>query len=158
MTSSGVNKAEKVYSDFGPKERHEKNVIVPELAGPKEGFRARIRDATRMDSLLMDERITADEYCTLERFTADLYRAGLMGVKTQDYQPRVTGGFGQNVSQDAALKKIEVGDIINHLDKTCGRPIRVALIALCLDEFEWPKKHDPHLKKGIELLFGWYEG
>lgn len=150
-------KAPRQPLDLGTPELHKHRKALPEMASDGPYFRLRIMDGCEMDRLLMAERISADEYCTLERLASDLFRACLTGLRAQSYEPHVSGGDNQNLSESAATKRVRVNEIICHLDSEVGERIRKLVVGVAGDEVEIKPSNDPSLHRGIEALFGYYE-
>lgn len=143
--------------DFGTAERHKHNKAMPQLTGKGREFRLRIVDGTAIDRLLMKDRITLDQYATLDHFSEDLYRADLMGLHAADFEPRVTSGNNQDVAHDVAMRRVKVNEIILHMDENVGAGIRRLVVSVCLDEIDPHPTRDKDLERGVECLYGYYE-
>ena len=142
--------------DPGPAQRASHNKLVPELTGRGYEFRVRVKDQTVIDQLLQDEIITADQYITLERFSGDLYKAGFIPLRAQNFEPSTRQGSGINLSEDAVLKKLVVGQAIKRLDSQVGVLARQVLMRVCLDEGPVAKNHLRIFLRAIEELDGFY--
>lgn len=153
-----MNKPKRQAIDTGTKELAGHHVLTPEISDVNSGyaFRVRVKDQTELDSMLMHEHISADQYFVLDMFANDLYKAGLVGIKAQSYEQRSRKTGDSDLATAEALKKLIVSQAIKHLDAKVGRPIRNMLVKLCLDEVEYREEWKRSLDLGINALENYY--
>jgi hypothetical protein len=145
--------------DTGTAELSQHHKLVPELTDAHSGyaFRVRVRDQTLLDQMLMDEVIDADSYFLLDKFANDLYKAGLVGIKASDYEPKSRRTGDGDLATSEALKKLIVSQAISYLDKKVGKNIRFLTVKVCLDELdEFKPAWKRHIDLAIDALQGYY--
>jgi hypothetical protein len=143
--------------DTGTKERASHGTLRPELTGKAYEFHVRVIDSSNIDRLLLRDLITPDEYDTLSRLHIDIVRASLHGYQASDFEPRVSGGQGQSVSEKTALARVKVNNIVRHLTEECDVYIANLVYNTALGDIEPRKSQIVKLKKGIESLYDFYE-
>lgn len=144
--------------DTGTQELAQHHTLVPELTDSRSGyaFRVRVKDQTTLDDMLMQEAIDADSYFLLDKFANDLYRAGLVGIRASDYEPKSRRTGDGDLATAEALKKLIVAQAITYLDKRVGKSVRMLVVKICLDEVDWRNEWKPHIDRAIDALQGYY--
>jgi hypothetical protein len=143
--------------DIGTKERASKGQLRPELTGQGHEFHVRVIDSSTIDRLLISESIGPDEFDTLSRLHIDIVRASLHGYQASDYEPRVSGGQGQSVSEKVASARVKVNNILRHIASITDSSTASLVYNTALGDYEPTKPQLPRLRRGIEALFDFYE-
>ena len=64
--------------------------VKPEFIGKTNKVRMRVVDQTCLDTLLLNDSISLDNYMVLDKFQMDYNISGMVGIKASNYNPRVT--------------------------------------------------------------------
>lgn len=87
-------------------ERMSKGGWREEVTSPLAGAKTRIRmlDVTEIDRLFMSGHLTVDQHTTLERFSHDLYEAGMVFCPKAGFIPSSSRGNAQFIADRAAMR------------------------------------------------------
>lgn len=138
-------------ADYGTQELARRFTVVPTFnRGPMGGLSGRVVDETEIDRLLLHDRITPEQYSILEALLRRLQRASYLGLKSPNYDARISADptivSAKKVAAIRSMVKLN-----SEMDSSMGAPTRMALIDLVLLDREWPGD-DASLHEAIARL------
>ena len=89
MTKSSSRKTKKKDYDLSPSGNG--NTLKAEFIGDTNKVRVRVVDQTCLDRLLMNDSISLDQYKSVDVLFSEFNKAGMIGVKATNYNPRKWG-------------------------------------------------------------------
>jgi len=123
--------------------QHKTMVAVPAPGRPGK-IHLRVVDQIELDRLLHRGVITQEEWSTGEQIYRLLYKAGMLGASKSTLNVSGRSGDPQSISEKRSDALCIVSDIINHLDKTCGRDARTFFINMIV--LDLPVKTNQQVK------------
>ena len=102
-----------------------------------DGVRVRIVDQTCLDTLLMDDSISLNDYKIIDKFYSDYCRSGFVGVRATNYNIKIATHEPLNLKKEI-LKKIVEDDHIT------------------LREINWIKKNFSFLAEKVEKFYNFW--
>ena len=97
MTKSSSRKTKKKDYDLSPSGNG--NTLKAEFIGDTNKVRVRVVDQTCLDRLLMNDSISLDQYKSVDVLFSEFNKAGMIGVKATNYNPRITATYDKNGDQ-----------------------------------------------------------
>jgi len=104
--------------------------------------------------MLLNDTITAQQHSSLELLAHRLNKFGWVAIRAQNYEPNMSSDPSIIADRRANLIRGAV-KIIGSLDKKIGRPSRIALVNLCMEDAPWPFSEDElHASiRGLDAVF-----
>lgn len=136
--------------------KHKKMVAVPAPGRPGK-IHLRVVDQTELDRMLDRKQITAEQWSSGDQVYRLLYKAGMLGASKSTLNVSGTSGDPQHISDKKSDALLMLGELINHLDVSCGRPTRELFInMLMLDRPVAGEqvKHIVHALSEVDRAFG----
>lgn len=106
--------------------------VKPEFIGKTNKVRMRVVDQTCLDTLLLNDSISLDNYMVLDKFQMDYNRSGMVGIKASNYNPRVTASY-DTTSNDNELLKRKVNECLASLKSAGGSRCYEVLLKIITD-------------------------
>lgn len=106
--------------------------VKPEFIGKTNKVRMRVVDQTCLDTLLLNDSISLDNYIVLDKFQMDYNRSGMVGIKASNYNPRVTASY-DTTSNDNELLKRKVNECLASLKSAGGSRCYEVLLKIITD-------------------------
>lgn len=149
---SDMKKSKRVV-DFGTAERQDHGTIVPALYrdGSSYDYHAKVMDATQIDRLLMDGKITPNQHNTLERFSEELRKAGFMSIRTIDLSDPIQSSDPAHIADRKAAKLVKIVLIFKELEKVLTHKERDLLVDMCLTDRS-PEGFLPLIGKAVKVI------
>jgi hypothetical protein len=94
-------------------------------------------DESEMDRLLFHDKITANQYATLQLLLKKLMKANFVGLRSPSLEAPIQSDPSIIADKKANLIR-SVNRLIEAMDKKIGRPKRIALVNLVLLDVPWP--------------------
>lgn len=125
--------------DTGTGELARRFTIVPTLSrGPQGGTSGKVVDETEIDRMLLRDAITPAEHSVLEALLKRLHKASFIGIKSPNYDARVSAD--PTIISDkkaASIRSVVKLFTLMDEDKKIGRTRRAALVNLVLVDQPW---------------------
>jgi len=107
--------------------------VKPEFIGKTNKVRMRVVDQTCLDTLLLNDSISLDNYMVLDKFQMDYNISGMIGIKASNYNPRVTASY-DTTSNDNELLKRKVSECLASLKSAGGSSCYEMLLKIITDK------------------------
>jgi hypothetical protein len=104
-----------------------------EFIGNTNKARIKILDQTCLDWLLTHDSISLDNYKILDRFYSDFCKAGFVGVKASNYNPRITATYDGSSDNNIVLRR-KVLDCFAYVKDTGNKTADIILKKIIHDE------------------------
>jgi hypothetical protein len=131
MTKSSFKKTKKKDYDLEPSGGG--NTLKAEFIGNTNKVRVRVVDQTCLDRLLMNDSISLDQYKSVDVLFSEFNKAGMIGVKATNYNPRITATYDQNGDRQAVLRS-KVVSCLNYVKRTGNKTAYEILIKIMHDK------------------------
>jgi len=136
--------------DIGTKELGRHYKIVPKITRGLYGLNGKVMDETEIDRLLLNDTITTTQHATLEMFFARLHKVGFVGLKSPSYDSPIHADASA-VGDKKAHTIRGVVKLIDMLDNSVGRDVRVKLVRLVCEDRVWGDNNDGLSEAIVEL-------
>ncbi len=123
--------------------------VKPEFIGKTNKVRMRVVDQTCLDTLLLNDSISLDNYVILDKLQMDYNRSGLVGIKASNYNPRITASY-DTMNNDNEILKRKVSECLASLKSAGGTKIYEVVMRIitdrtnnddsCGDNYNWRYK------------------
>jgi hypothetical protein len=100
---SSSNKDNK--KDYGAELLGKHHSLKAEFIGSSNEVRFRVVDQSTLDKLLMNDSISLDQYKCLDNLYSDFHKAGLIGVKASNYNPRINSSYEARGEAEVILRR-----------------------------------------------------
>ena len=100
---SSSNKDNK--KDYGAELLGKHHSLKAEFIGSSNEVRFRVVDQSTLDKLLMNDSISLDQYKCLDNLYSDFHRAGLIGIKASNYNPRINSSYEARGEAEVILEQ-----------------------------------------------------
>lgn len=141
--------------DTGTPELHKRKTLK-KVQGPIAGTtKTVVLDSTHIDKLLLDEKIFPDEHAALDRYAEDIFRGGLIGLRSPSMEPRSSKGGG-DISAKEAFRRAMVNKAVKYMDAVSPEGRRY-VYDLCLSDTPVPDAGLGEFRKAVKALKGYYD-
>ena len=82
-----------------------KKNVKPEFIGNSNKVRLRVIDQTCLDTLLLNDSISLNNYKILDMLASDYNKSGMVGIKASNYNPRISVNYDTNNDNHHILKR-----------------------------------------------------
>ncbi len=106
--------------------------VKPEFIGKTNKVRMRVVDQTCLDTLLLNDSISLDNYMILDKLQMDYNRSGMVGIKASNYNPRITASY-DTINNDNELLKRKVSECLASLKSAGGSRCYEVLLKIITD-------------------------
>ena len=106
--------------------------VKPEFIGKTNKVRMRVVDQTCLDTLLLNDSISLDNYMVLDKFQMDYNKSGMVGIKASNYNPRITASY-DSTSNDNELLRRKVSECLASLKSAGGSRCYEMLLKIITD-------------------------
>jgi len=106
--------------------------VKPEFIGKTNKVRMRVVDQTCLDTLLLNDSISLDNYMILDKLQMDYNRSGMVGIKASNYNPRITASY-DTMNNDNELLKRKVSECLASLKCAGGSRCYEVLLKIITD-------------------------
>tara|TARA_R100001369_G_scaffold14805_1_gene29527 strand:+ start:3767 stop:4216 length:450 start_codon:yes stop_codon:yes gene_type:complete len=106
--------------------------VKPEFIGKSNKVRLRVVDQTCLDTLLLNDSISLDDYKVLDLLAMDFNLSGMVGIKASSYSPRITANYDNNNDNKHILKR-KVNECIGCLKSAGGSGCYNVLMKILTD-------------------------
>lgn len=110
-----------------------KKNVKPEFIGNSNKVRLRVIDQTCLDTLLLNDSISLDDYKILDLLASDFNVSGMVGVKAINYSPRVVASYDTN-NDSKQILRTKVSECISLVKRTSGSSCYSILMKLLTDK------------------------
>lgn len=124
--------------------KHKKMVAVPAPGRPG-NIHLRVVDQIELDRLFDRGAITQDEWSTGDQVYRLLYKAGMLGASKSTLNVSGNSGDPQHISEKKSDAIMMLGQLIDHLDRSCGTATRRLFIDMLM--LDRPVKTDEQVKQ-----------
>jgi hypothetical protein len=131
MTKSSSKKTKK--KDYDLLHSGGGNTLKAEFIGNSNKVRVRVVDQTCLDRLLMHDSISLQQYKTIDLLFSEFNKAGMIGVKATNYNPRITATYDKNGDRQAILRSKVMG-CLSYIKRTGNKTAYEILIKIMHDE------------------------
>ena len=125
-----------------------------------DGVRVRIVDQTCLDTLLMDDSISLDDYKIIDKFYSDYCRSGFVGIRATNYNIKIATHEPLNLKK--AILKRKVLDCFSAI-KSTGNETAYKILKkiveddhITLREMNWIKKNFSFLAEKVEKFYNFW--
>ena len=106
--------------------------VKPEFIGKTNKVRMRVVDQTCLDTLLLNDSISLDNYMVLDKFQMDYNKSGMVGIKASNYNPRIIASY-DSTSNDNELLRRKVSECLASLKSAGGTRCYEMLLKIITD-------------------------
>lgn len=128
--------------------KHKKMVAVPAPGRPGK-IHLRVVDQTELDRMLDRKQITAEQWSSGDQVYRLLYKAGMLGASKSTLNISGTSGDPQHISDKKSDALLMLGELINHIDRSCGRPTRELFINMLMLDRPVSGRQVEHIVKAL---------
>jgi len=135
-----------------------KQTVKPEFIGKSNKVRMRVVDQTCLDTLLLNDSISLDNYKILDKFQMDYNVSGMVGIRASSYNPRITASY-DTMNNDNEILKRKVSECLASLKSAGGTKIYEVVMKIITDrnlsrvDIEFVKKNIGEIIKPIKEFY-----